>query len=378
MSDTISLCQKLVQFKSDENNNSEALAFLASYLRNLGFRTRILKYTNADGNEVENLHAEIGEGKKNLLYVGHMDVVPAGDIKAWTYPPFAAVIKDGVLYGRGIADMKGGTACFASACKEFLADNKFDGSITFIISGDEEEPLVNGTLKMLEQLTAEGKKYDFCLVGEPSNPNNIGDEIKVGRRGDVVLRITSHGKQGHTAYPHLAVNPIHNLVALLDKMQKDKLDNGNEFFEPSTMQITTFDVGNKASNVVPAKAFAQIDIRFNSNHTSKSIIEWAKKHIAESEGEFELETEIVGESFLSKIDDNIEILKEAIEQETGLVPAFSTGGGTSDARFIKDYCPVVEFGLTNKSIHKVNEAETIENIEKLQQIFKKFLGRYFA
>lgn len=378
MSDVISLCQKLVQFKTDENNNLEALNFLASYLQNLGFKTRILKYADAKGVEVDNLHAEIGEGTKKLLYAGHMDVVPAGDLKAWNHPPYAAVVTDGVLFGRGIADMKGGTACFASACKEFLAENKFDGSITLIISGDEEEPVVNGTQQLMKQLTAEGKKYDFCIVGEPSNPENIGDEIKVGRRGDVVLRITSIGQQGHTAYPHLAVNPIHNLVMLLSRMQSDKLDDGNEFFGPSTLQVTTFDVGNKASNIVPASAYAQIDIRFNSNHSSKSIIEWAEKHIAASEGEFVLETEVVGESFLSKIDHNVEMLKEIIHQETGYTPAYSTNGGTSDARFIKDYCQVVEFGLTNKSIHKINEAETVENIEKLQSIFKKFLLRYFA
>lgn len=378
MSDAVALCQDLVRFKTDENNNQEALNFLADYLQKIGFKCRILTYADHQGREVSNLHAEIGSGKKHLLYSGHMDVVSSGDEAAWLHPPYATEIANGVLYGRGIADMKGGTACFASACKEYIAQHKFDGSISFVISGDEEEPIVNGTLQVLKQLTAEGKNYDFCLVGEPSNPQNIGDEIKVGRRGDVVLRITSIGLQGHTAYPHLAVNPIHNLMTLLGNMQNDQLDGGNEFFGPSTLQITTFDVGNKASNIVPASAFAQIDIRFNSLHSSETIIAWAKKHISEANGEFKLETETVGESFLSPINANVEMLKSIIHHHTGISPDYSTGGGTSDARFIKDFCPVVEFGLTNKSIHKINESETTGNIEKLQQIFKDFLVNFFA
>lgn len=378
MSEVVKLCQNLVKFPTYGSQVDEALNFLKTYFEDLNFHTEIITFTNNKGQSVSNLYASYGQGHQHLLFGGHIDVVPAGDEKAWVEPPFAANIKDGILYGRGIADMKGGVACFADACREFIQNIKFDGKISIIISGDEEEPLVDGTERVLETLKARGEVFDFALVGEPSNPKTLGEEIKVGRRGDVVLKITSIGKQGHTAYPHLTINPIHNLVNLLALMQNQPLDEGNEFFGPSTLQVTTFDVGNTASNVVPAQAKAQIDIRFNSNHNSQGIVAWAKHKIAETEGEFELDVEVVGESFLSPITGTIELFKSVTQEQTGLNPEYSTSGGTSDARFIRNYCPVVEFGLTNATIHKTSECETIANIELLQNIYKEFLVRFFG
>ena len=377
MSEALELCRELVRFKTDENNVGPALEYLLSVLKKAGFSGKITDIDAPGGQKVGNLFATAGSGGRHLLFSGHMDVVPAGDFSGWKYPPFDAVVADGILYGRGIADMKGGTACFAAAAKKYLASGGA-GRISLLISGDEEEPLVDGTDKMLERLSARGEKFDFCLVGEPSNPRRIGEEIKIGRRGDIVLKITSYGEAGHTAYPHLAVNPIHNLVTLLAELTRSPLDNGNEFFDPSTLQITTVDVGNPASNVIPAEAFAQIDIRFNSSHSGTSIVRWVEEIISRAPGRFKLDYEIAGEAFLSKISPDVEKLSAAVRKVSGIQPEYSTKGGTSDARFVKKYCPVVEFGLTNGSIHKTNECETVENIEKLTNIYFEFIKSFFA
>lgn len=378
MSELIELCQNLVKFPSYNNNLSGVLSFLRKELEKLGFCAEIIKFANAQGQEVENLYAKYGCGQPSLLFAGHVDVVPSGEITSWKHPPFDAVIDDDVLYARGISDMKGGVGCFINACQEFIQSNSFNGSISLVISGDEEEPIVNGTYQLMEYLTAQGESFDFCIVGEPSNPNQIGEEIKVGRRGDVVLRIKSIGQQGHTAYPSLAINPIHNLVKLLNNLQNDILDEGNDYFGPSTLQVTTIDVGNLASNVIPASASAQIDIRFNSNYDSKGIIAWIQKHIDNCEGKFGLESEVVGESFLSPISVSTELLKTCIEKISGISPKYSTSGGTSDARFIKNYCDVVEFGLTNASIHKINESAKVSDIKMVAEIYKEFLTNYFS
>ncbi|MBR3501594.1 MAG: succinyl-diaminopimelate desuccinylase, partial [Alphaproteobacteria bacterium] len=266
MSDLVELCQKLVQFQSVGNNCTEALLFLKNFLEQNNFSARIVDF-EAEGKKVSNLCASFGSGKPHLLFVGHIDVVPANDISLWKYSPFAAKIENNILYGRGIADMKGGIACFLQACRDFTQNNDFSGKISLIISGDEEEPIVEGSKKMLKLLSEEQEHFDFAIVGEPSNPLTMGDEIKIGRRGDMVLNITSYGQSGHTAYSDVNSNPVHNLINLLYSLQHDKLDDGNAYFAPSSLHITTFDVNNKASNVVPHKAFAQIDIRFNSEHT---------------------------------------------------------------------------------------------------------------
>lgn len=378
MNEAVELCRELVKFKTDNSQCREAMKFFKSWLEGIGFKVRILSYASSDGRQVDNLYARYGTGTPHLLFSGHMDVVESGDTESWKCSPFAAEVVNDVLYGRGVADMKGGTAGFAAACKEFVKSHNFSGSISLVISGDEEEPIVDGTKKVLEQISAEGEKFDFCLVGEPSNPQNIGDEIKVGRRGDMVLYIKSIGRQGHTAYPHLADNPLHHLIQLLAKMTAFELDGGNDFFDPSTLQITTVDTGNKASNIIPAEAEATVDIRFNVLHTPASLTAWVDRLIAETPGNFKYKALVVGEPFLSPIDNNLEKLVSAVKEISGRTPALTTGGGTSDARFVKDFCPVVEFGLTNSSIHKVNECETTENLTLLCEIYQRFLVNYFC
>jgi len=377
MSDLIKLCQKLVQFQSVGNNCTEALLFLKKFLEQNNFSARIMDF-EVEGKKVFNLCASFGNGKPHLLFVGHIDVVPAGDSTLWHYSPFAAEIENNVLYGRGIADMKGGIACFLQACKDFTQNNNFAGKITLVISGDEEEPIVEGAKKMLELLDGEHEHFDFAIVGEPSNPLTMGDEIKIGRRGDIVLNITSYGQSGHTAYADVNSNPVHNLVNLLYSLQHDKLDDGNAYFAPSSLHITTFDVNNRASNVVPHQAFAQIDIRFNSEHTFADIEQWLQRHIQQTSGQFSYKAEYVGEAFLSPINNHIESLRRIIQQYTGKLPVYSTAGGTSDARFVKKYCPVVEYGLTNKTIHKNDECENLDNITTLYNVYKAFMTYFFG
>lgn len=377
MSEVIDLCRRLVQFPSLGGNTDEAIIFLQKYLDQCGFTTRILTYTK-QGNPVRNLCASYGTGHPHLLFAGHIDVVPAGDEKQWQYPPFEAVIEKDVLFGRGIADMKGGVACFVKACEDFIRSGSIDGKITIILSGDEEEPIVEGTRLVLEQLQNEGEKFDFALVGEPSNPKTMSDEIKIGRRGDIVLNITSYGQSGHTAYAPCSSNAAHNLINLLYAMQNNKLDEGNEFFGPSALHVTTVDVGNHISNVVPSNAFARVDVRFNSEHSCQSVEKWAKSLAQQVGGNFEIKSEYIGESFLSPINESIRELRKIIKTHTGREPSYSTAGGTSDARFVKNYCPVVEYGLTNATIHKIDECETIQNIEILYAVYKDFLRYFFT
>ena len=377
MSDLIDLCQKLVRFKSFSGKTEEIMQFLQQYLIEYGFEARLIPVQNDKGVEVMNLYASYGKGSPHLLFVGHLDVVPAYNEEDWQFLPFEATISDGVLYGRGISDMKGGVACFIEAVKDFVKMQDFEGKVSILLSGDEEEPIVEGTKQVLKQLYYEGERFDFALVGEPSNPLTMGDEIKVGRRGDIVFDITSYGQSGHTAYATTDTNAAHSLVNLIYKLQNDKLDDGNEFFVPSSLHVTTIDVGNFASNVVPNKAFARVDIRFNSNHTYADIENWLNKHIASVNGKFEVKTEYVGEAFLSPINEHIKNLKRVIYEYTNKESVYSTAGGTSDARFVKDYCPVVEYGLTNGAIHKINECETLENIKLLYEIYKSFLRCFF-
>lgn len=378
MSEVVELCQKLIQFPSHDGQIEDIMAFLQEYFNQNHFDTHLMRFKADDGKSVPSLCASYGEGKPHLLFVGHADVVSAGLVSSWKHRPFDAVIDNGILYGRGISDMKGGIACFARACIDFVSDENFRGKITIVISGDEEEPIVEGTNKVLQELHQNREVFDFALVGEPSNPKTMGDEIKVGRKGDMVLRILSCGQQGHTAYTESLNNPVYNLINLLYHMQNDKLDDGNSYFNPSFMHVTTFDVQNLASNVVPAEARATVDIRFNSEQSFESIEKWIDKHVQQVSGDFKIEKEYVGNSFLSKIDDNIFCLQKIVEKNTGHLPQYSTAGGTSDARFVSKYCPVAEYGLTNSTIHKVNECERVENIELLYKIYKDFLYAFFV
>ena len=378
MSELIDLCQKLVQFSSCDGQVEEIMSFLQKYFCRHNFDAHLMKFSADNGKSVTNLCASYGQGKPHLLLVGHADVVSAPDASCWKHPPFAAVIDKDVLYGRGIADMKGGIACFTRACIDFVEANKFVGKITIIISGDEEEPLVDGTKKILEKLNKKGEIFDFALVGEPSNSKTMGDEIKVGRRGDIVFKIRSYGQQGHTAYAEKSSNPVYNLINLLYSLQNDTLDAGNDYFSPSVMHVTTFDVANSASNVVPPEARATIDIRFNSEQSFESIEEWLNRHLKKVHGDFKVEQERIGDAFLSEDNEQIRCLGKIIEKHTQKFPKYSTSGGTSDARFVRKYCPVAEYGLTNATIHQVNECEKIENIEKLYKVYKDFLLKFFV
>lgn len=372
MSEVLDLCVELVRRRAVD----DAMGFMRAYLAQNGFVTEIINCKAADGKSLPALYATAGSGGRHLLFNGHLDVVPSGDADLWQYPPFAAEIHDGFLYGRGVADMKGGAAAFAAAAAEMLRGGLQEGRLSLLFSTDEEEPLVDTTEKALAFLTARGEKFDFALVGEPSNPQQLGEEIKIGRRGDVVLRLICNGKQGHTAYPHLADNPVHHLTALLTAVLSDRLDEGNAYFDPSTVQVTTFDVGNTASNVIPAQARAQLDIRFNNEQTSQKIIERMKRHMKASAGRFELESEVVGESFLSPVTAEVDLLKQIVTEICGREPVYSTSGGTSDARFVRRYCPVVEFGLTNSTIHQVNERESLAYIEGLEKIYRRFISAF--
>ena len=378
MLNPVEFCQKLISCSSVGTDIEAIINIAAAEFSQLGFKIKILKITDQK-NTRPALVATYSRGNgKHLLFCGPLDVVPAGDINLWKHPPFAAQIDNGILYGRGVCDMKGGIASFVSATEKIISDPDWHGKITIILSTDEEEPVVNCTKIALQTLINRGEKFDFAIIGEPSNTHIFGDAIKIGRRGDIVINITSLGKQAHTAYASTADNPVHSLVELLHKLQAITLDNGNPYFPPSTMQITTIDVGNTASNIVPARATAQIDIRFNNVHTSSSIINMVKRQAEATEGTFEFKFDIIGESFFSPISKHIELLTSIIKKHCGAVSEYSTSGGTSDARFIAPHCPVVEFGLTNTTIHKVNECENIENILKLTQIYADFMKDFFA
>lgn len=378
MSRAVELCQKLIRFNTVDSQTTEALNFLASELKELGFDVERLNFASKKGRVVDNLYATIGEGRPHLLFSGHMDVVPVGDEKAWRFPPFEGILQDGILYGRGACDMKGGIACFVTAVQDFLKTGVPFGKMSLLITGDEEEPLVEATKLAMQVLVNRNEKFDFCLVGEPSSPHFVGQEMKVGRRGDVVFKITSRGEQGHTAYVPMDKNPVHALVRVLNRLQEKPLDSGTDFFVPSSVQITTIDVGNPASNIVPATAYATVDVRFNNLHTGDSLHQKIQKILSETAGNFDLEVEKIGEAFVTEPSEETELLQRIIHNITGHSCESTTGGGTSDARFIKEFCKVVEFGLPSVTLHKVNECVSVADIEQVYKIYEAFLEAYFT
>lgn len=383
-SNAVSITQDLIRCPSVTPVEGGALATLEKLLGDAGFAVSRVTFRDEDTPDVENLFATIGSGKPHFVFAGHTDVVPAGAASDWSQGPFDGNIKDGVLYGRGAVDMKGGVAAFAAAALDFVEEFSagFGGTISFLITGDEEGPAVNGTVKLLEWATGQGHTFDACIVGEPTNPEKLGDAIKVGRRGSLSGIVTVSGIQGHAAYPHLADNPIPGLTRLLAALDALELDLGNERFQPSNLEIVNLDVGNSAFNVIPARAEARFNIRFNDEWSLESL----KSKILETLqavnlGDLELDVAFkrdASESFLTKDDKLIETLGSAVEAETGRSPELSTGGGTSDARFIKNYCPVVEFGLVGQTMHKVDECVSIEDLDRLATIYKRFLVSYFA
>lgn len=375
--EVVELTQALIRKRSITPEDDGAIEFLANYLKKLGFICDILDFTQAGYPNIRNLYARYGESGKNLAYAGHTDVVPTGT--GWNYGPFDAVIDNDILYGRGAVDMKGSIASFVIAVKEFLGNNPtFNQKISFIITGDEEDIAVNGTVKILKWLEDRDEKINHCLVGEPTNPNNVGEMLKVGRRGSVNFTITSIGKQGHVAYPENAISPITRLVKLLNFLTDHQFDKGNKFFDPTHLEITTIDVANNTSNIIPGEATARINIRFNSEHDSDAIIKFIKDSCANYLFKYTLKHRVSGEAFFNRDTYFSDLVTKSITNITGKTVIQSTSGGTSDARFIKNICPVVEFGLVNKTAHRVDENIAIDELIKLKNIYKEIMTNYFT
>ncbi|WEX77808.1 succinyl-diaminopimelate desuccinylase [Sinorhizobium numidicum] len=389
--DPITNLATLIRCPSVTPAEGGALNALDAMLTPLGFKVDRVVAKEAGTPDIENLYARIGTEGPHLMFAGHTDVVPVGDEGAWTHGPFSAEIADGEMYGRGAVDMKGGIACFVAAVARHVEKHgPPKGSISFLITGDEEGPAINGTVKLLEWAAAKGERWDACLVGEPTNPDRLGDMIKIGRRGSLSGRITVRGVQGHAAYPHLADNPVRGILQLTGALMDPPFDNGTENFQPSNLEITTIDVGNAAVNVIPAKASAAFNIRFNDSWTAESLmaeitarLDRAAVKGALRPGREPVEYEIVWNErpshvFLTRNNALIDSLSGAIEAVTGRQPKLSTTGGTSDARFIKDYCPVVEFGLVGQTMHMVDERVAIADLEILTGIYETFIAHWFG
>jgi len=373
--DPVALSQALIRQKSVTPDSGDALDLLAGELAGLGFECHKLVFEEKGTEPVPNLYARLGTKAPNFCFAGHTDVVPVGAANKWSVAPFDAEIKNGQLWGRGAADMKSAIAAFAAAVSRFLEKNsgEFDGSISFLITGDEEGPAVNGTRKVLEWLVERREKIDLCLVGEPTNPQELGQMIKVGRRGSLHGVITVHGTQGHVAYPHTAHNPIPDLVKLLAELDKAPLDNGNALFQPSNLEIVNINVGNDSHNVIPAEATARFNVRFSSEFTPEALQAELTLRMARANINYDIDWWLSGDSFLTPAGPLSDAVAAAIELHTGHKPELSTTGGTSDARFIKTMCPVVEFGLVGATMHKIDEHVAVDDIETLTSIYEATL-----
>ena len=374
------LARALIRCPSVTPEDGGSLDTLQAALEPLGFACHRLTFSDDNTPDVQNMYARIGATAPNFCFAGHTDVVPVGDTAGWTTDPFGAEIIDGVLYGRGATDMKTAIACFTEAAARFLArnGNDFNGSISLLITGDEEGPAINGTRKVLQWMQEQGETLNVCLIGEPTNPTKLGEMVKIGRRGSLSGFLEVHGIQGHTAYPHLADNPLPRLVKMLAAITDEALDNGTDHFQPSNLQITTIDVGNTATNIIPGNARAAFNIRFNDTHTSESLMAWLRDRFDAVGGDYDVEFHITGDAFLTAPGPFSDLMSRAVERVTGIKPDLSTTGGTSDARFIKDFCPVAEFGLISQSMHKVDERVAITDLENLTAIYETVLDGYFA
>lgn len=370
----VTLARDLIRCPSVTPDDGCCINTLAGVLEQIGFSVTLLPFGEGEA-RTPNLFARLGTGHPHLCFAGHTDVVPVGSAR-WQHDPFGGEIHDGILFGRGACDMKGGIAAFVAAVRLYLDQTPDQrGSISLLITGDEEGPATNGTVRVLEWMEKQGQIPDFCLVGEPTNPAGMGEVIKIGRRGSLNARITVNGTQGHVAYPHRADNPVHRLLALLGELTAAPLDTGSEWFEPSSLQVTSVDVGNTATNVIPAQAHARLNIRFNDLHTGADLSGWLRTVTARRAPGAGVSISISGESFLTQPDAPVEALRAAIRAETGQVPRLDTGGGTSDARFISRYCPVAEFGLVGASMHKVDEHVSLADLKQLTAIYAGFLEK---
>ncbi len=382
LSPALELTRDLLRCPSVTPADAGALAVVETALAGAGFQTHRLTFSEAGTPDIENLFAKIGEGGPHLAFAGHTDVVPAGDLARWRFHPFWGEIAEGKIFGRGASDMKGGIAAFVAATLDFLKDGGLKrGTISFLITGDEEGPSINGTVKLLDWARARGETFDHCVVGEPTNVAAMGDTIKIGRRGSLNGRVIVRGKQGHVAYPHLAKNPTPAIARIVTALSAHELDRGTAHFDPSNLEVTSIDVGNAATNVIPAEARAQFNIRFNDCWTVETLQERIRVLVREAAGDAQAEVEFLpcnAVAFLTQPGAFTSLVARAVAEVTGRKPELSTSGGTSDARFITRDCPVVEFGLLNESIHAVNEHARVEDIETLTRVYRRILDLYFA
>ena len=376
MIDPAALTEDLIRCASVTPQEGGALQLLERPLTAHGFHC-----TRADRGDVSNLFARWGQGK-TFGFNGHTDVVPVGDLKAWSVDPFGAEIRDGFLYGRGATDMKSGVAAFAAAAIDFVTESPPDGSVVLAITGDEEGPAKDGTVALLDWMQTQGERMDHCLVGEPTCPDVMGDMMKIGRRGSMNGYFTITGVQGHAAYPHRANNPLPAMARLMDQLSTATLDTGTAHFDASTLAVVTIDTGNPATNVIPAQCRATVNIRFNDAHSGASLTDWLQEHADEVSKDFnlrvDLDVSISGESFMTPPGELSDLVARAVQVETNRTPVLSTSGGTSDARFVQHHCPVVEFGLVGKTMHQVDERVEIAQIHQLKSIYTRILRDYFA
>lgn len=377
--DPFKLTSDLIKCPSVTPEEGGAISLLMKLLTEHGFDC-----TRIERGGVSNLFARWGTGKngRTFGFNGHTDVVPVGDVSAWSVDPFGAEVKDGFLYGRGATDMKSGVAAFVAAAIDFTTHTPPDGSVIITITGDEEGDAVDGTTAILDWMKQHGQTMDHCLVGEPTSPNHIGEMMKIGRRGSLTAFISIQGVQGHSAYPHRANNPVSAMVQLMSALEAVPLDNGTEHFDQSTLAITTIDVGNPATNVIPETCHATVNIRFNDEHSGQSLTNWLKSHVDvvanNTKTHIRMNVKVSGESFITPPGELSDLISKSVEAELGVKPELSTTGGTSDARFIKDVCPVTEFGLVGKTMHAVDERVEIEHIHQLKRIYSRILQQYFA
>lgn len=377
--DAVKLTADLIRCPSVTPAEGGAIALLQDLLQQAGFVC-----TRVDRAGIANLFARWGQGKngRTFGFNGHTDVVPVGDVAAWSVDPFGAEIREGILYGRGATDMKSGVAAFAAAAIDFVRETPPDGSIVLAITGDEEGVATDGTVALLDWMAAHGETINHCLVGEPTCPETMGQMMKIGRRGSMSAHFTLTGKQGHSAYPHRALNPLPAMARLMDRLASHVLDTGTDHFDASTLAVTTIDTGNTANNVIPAHCKGTVNIRFNDSHNSAGLTAWlrgeADKITAQTGVKIDMQVQVSGESFLTEPGELSALIARSVTEITGIIPELSTSGGTSDARFIKDHCPVVEFGLVGKTMHQVNESVPVQQIEQLKAVYGRILKGYFA
>ena len=378
----LQLAKELIRFPSVTPVDAGVMSFLEKKLKKLGFKTKILEFKEKNTKPVKNLYARLGNKSPNFCYAGHLDVVPAGNLKDWTVNPFKPSIKNGHLIGRGANDMKSSIAAFVTAVSKFIQKNKkFNGSISLLITGDEEGVAINGTKKVVEYLKKKKEKINFCLVGEPTNPNKLGEMIKIGRRGSITGKLTVIGVQGHVAYPNRANNPSTALVQILKELKGIKFDKGTKDFQPTNLEITKIKIDNSADNVIPGLAYASFNIRFNNKHSSNTlkskINKIVKKICNKNKSKYKIEYNVSGEAFLTSPNETTYMIQNTIKKITKIKPRLSTTGGTSDARFIRKISPCLEFGLVGKTMHKVDEVVALKDLKKLTLIYSNILENYF-